>query len=151
MIETSILYFVAKPVTFKAFLMPAHSKKNILCCDAANRHSRVYHQTYTHIGNKYLGIKSLNGSQNSCSFTFQMCQTVTTDFKSFTGVSQGKKKKNLSSMGDPGLGRSPWRRVWQPAPVFLPGESHGQRSLTGYNPQGCKESDRTEQLTLSKA
>ena len=34
-------------------------------------------------------------------------------------------------------------------PVFLPGESHGQRSLMGYNPWGCKESDMTERLTLS--
>ena len=33
--------------------------------------------------------------------------------------------------------------------VFLPGEFHGQRSLAGYNPWGCKESDITEQLTLS--
>ena len=32
----------------------------------------------------------------------------------------------------PGLGRFPWRRKWQPTPVFLPGESHGQRSLEGY-------------------
>ena len=34
----------------------------------------------------------------------------------------------------PGLGRSPWRRAWQPTLVFLPGESHGQRSLAGYSP-----------------
>ena len=55
--------------------------------------------------------------------------------------------KNLTaSAGDlrdldslPGSGRSPYRRVWQPTPVFLPGESHGQRSLVGY-----KESDITE-------
>ena len=33
---------------------------------------------------------------------------------------------------DPWVGKSPWRRVWQPTPVFLPGESHGQRSLAGY-------------------
>ena len=33
----------------------------------------------------------------------------------------------------PGLGRFPWRRAWQPTPVFLPGESHGQRSLVGYS------------------
>ena len=31
-----------------------------------------------------------------------------------------------------------WRRKWQPTPVFLPGESHGQRSLAGYSPWGCK-------------
>ena len=45
----------------------------------------------------------------------------------------------------PGLGRSPG----QPTPVFLPGESHGQRSQAGYSPWGHKESDMTEQLTLS--
>ena len=40
----------------------------------------------------------------------------------------------------------PRRRKWQPTPVFLPGESHGQRSLVGYSPRGRKESDMTEQL-----
>ena len=35
---------------------------------------------------------------------------------------------------DPWVGKIPWRRVWQPTPVFLPGESHGQRSLGGYSP-----------------
>ena len=46
----------------------------------------------------------------------------------------------------PGLGRFPEEGMatWQPTPVFLPGESHGQRSLAGYSPQGHKESDRTE-------
>ena len=39
-----------------------------------------------------------------------------------------------------------WRRKWQPTPVFLPGESHGWRSLVGYSPLGCKESDTTEGL-----
>ena len=38
-------------------------------------------------------------------------------------------------------------RAWQPTPVFLPGESHGQRNLAGYNPWGRKESDTTEWLT----
>ena len=37
-----------------------------------------------------------------------------------------------------------WRRAWQPTPVFLPGESHGQRSQEDYSPWGCKESDKTE-------
>ena len=40
----------------------------------------------------------------------------------------------------------PWRRQWQPTRVFLPGESHGWRSLVGYSPRGLKESDMTEQL-----
>ena len=38
----------------------------------------------------------------------------------------------------------PWRKLWQPTPVFLPGESHGQTSLAGYSPRGYKESDMTE-------
>ena len=42
-----------------------------------------------------------------------------------------------------------WRREWQPTPVFLAGESHGQRSLVGYSLWGHKESDMTEQVTLS--
>ena len=41
-------------------------------------------------------------------------------------------------------GRFPWRRAWQPIPVFLPGESHGHRSLAGYSPQDRKELDTTE-------
>ena len=38
----------------------------------------------------------------------------------------------------------PWRRAQQPTPVFLPGKSHGQRSLVGYSPWGCKELDTPE-------
>ena len=58
--------------------------------------------------------------------------------------------KNLpASAGDrryalnPWAGKSPWRREWPPTPVFLPGESHGQRSLEGYSPWSCKESGMT--------
>ena len=47
---------------------------------------------------------------------------------------------------DPWVGKIPWRRKWQPTPVFLPGESHGERSLVGYSPRGRKESDTAEQL-----
>ena len=43
------------------------------------------------------------------------------------------------------MGKIPWRREWQPAPVFLPGESHGQRSLAGYSPWGYKSQMQTEQ------
>ena len=39
-----------------------------------------------------------------------------------------------------------WRRKWQPTSVFLPGKSHGWRSLVGYSPRGCKESDMTKRL-----
>ena len=46
------------------------------------------------------------------------------------------------------VGKVPWRRTRQPIPVFLPGESHGQRSLVGYSSRGHKKSHTTEQLIL---
>ena len=46
----------------------------------------------------------------------------------------------------PGVEKIPWRRKWQPTPVFLPGEAHGQRSLEGYSSRDCKESDTNERL-----
>ena len=46
--------------------------------------------------------------------------------------------------------RTMWRRECNPTPIFLPGEWHGQRNLTGYSPWGCKESDMTERLSLSR-
>ena len=39
---------------------------------------------------------------------------------------------------NPWVGKIPWRRKWQPTPVFLPGKSHGQRSLAGFSPWGRK-------------
>ena len=69
-------------------------------------------------------------------------------FQSFPGGSE--VKVSATQCGRPGfnpwVGKIPWRRKWQPTPVLLPGESHGQRSLVGYSPQGHKESDTTERL-----
>ena len=45
---------------------------------------------------------------------------------------------------DPWFGKIPWIRKWQPTPVFLPGKSHGQRSLADYSPYGLTELDTTE-------
>ena len=39
---------------------------------------------------------------------------------------------------DPWVKKISWRRKWKPIPIFLPGKFHGQRSLVGYSPQGCK-------------
>ena len=44
---------------------------------------------------------------------------------------------------DPWVGKIPWKRKWQPTPVFLPGKCHRQRSLTGYTVHGVVESDMT--------
>ena len=48
---------------------------------------------------------------------------------------------------DPWVEKIPWRRKWQPTPVFLPRKSYGQTSLAGYGPLHCKELDTTEWLT----
>ena len=65
----------------------------------------------------------------------------------------GSDGKESVCKGRPGF--APWvgkilrRREWHPTPIFLPGESHGQRNLGVYSPWGCKELDTTEQLTLA--
>ena len=64
-----------------------------------------------------------------------LCLNLTVGFPGSSMV-----KNPPANVGDtgwiPGLGRFPWRRKWQPTPVFLPGESHGQRSLVGDSPWG---------------
>jgi len=52
---------------------------------------------------------------------------------------------------NPWVGKIPWSRKWQPTPVFLPGEPHGQRNLAGFSPWGHKESDTTEVTDHSTA
>ena len=58
----------------------------------------------------------------------------------------GRDSGSLPGSGgfDPWVRKILWRRAWQPIPVFLPGESHGQRRLVGSNPWDCKELDMTE-------
>ena len=51
----------------------------------------------------------------------------------------------------PWVGKMPWRRKWQPTPVSLPGKSHGQWSLVGCSPWGCKELGMTERLIFNTA
>ena len=65
--------------------------------------------------------------------------------RDFPGGSDGKASAYSAGAGfDPWVGKIPWRRKWQPTPALLPGESRGWRSLVGYSPWGCKESDTTE-------
>ena len=69
----------------------------------------------------------------------------------YEGFPDGSVVKNWPAIQEmqrcrfkPWVGKIPWRRKWQPIPVFLPGESHGWRSLVGYSPRGCKELDTSE-------
>ena len=70
----------------------------------------------------------------------------------FPGGTSGKEstcpRRRCKRCGlDPWDGKIPWRREWQPSPVFLPVKPHGQRSLAGCSPWGHKEWERTEQLS----
>ena len=57
---------------------------------------------------------------------------------------QCRRHKSLGF--NPWVGKLPWKRAWKPTPVFLPGKSHGQRSLEGCIPQGHRELDTTEHV-----
>ena len=70
----------------------------------------------------------------------------------FPGGASGKEpacqcRRHKRHWFDPWVRKIPWRRKWQPTPVFLPGESHGQRSLAGYSPRGHKESGTNDWAT----
>ena len=67
----------------------------------------------------------------------------------FPGGTDGKKiyLQRGRPEFDPWVRKVPWRRGWLPTPVFLPGESQGQKSLAGYSPWGHKVMDTTERHT----
>ena len=73
------------------------------------------------------------------------------DISLLTGSPSGSMVKKLPAMHEPQemcvqllVRKIPWRRPWKPGPVFLPGESHGQRSLADHSAYGCKKLDMTE-------
>ena len=74
-------------------------------------------------------------TKNCCVLVLTMC---------CEGFPGGSAAKNLPAVQETLVEKNPWKRAWQPIPVFLPGESHGQRSLAGYSPLGHKESDTTD-------
>ena len=72
------------------------------------------------------------------------------DQKDFPGGTSGKEparqcRRHKRRWFDSWVRKIPWRRAWQPTPVFLPGKSKGQRNLVGYSPWGCKDSDAIEE------
>ena len=93
------------------------------------------------------GVEHLAGADNPAHETFlpALHQGIQ-DLRGFLGSSDGKE--SACNVGDSGLipwvGKISWRRKWQPTPVFLPGESHGERSLVGYSLCGRKELDMTD-------
>ena len=78
-----------------------------------------------------------------------ICNTVGWLTWGFPGSASGKEfvcqcKRHKRCWFNPWVWKIPWRKAGQPIPIFLPGESHGQRSLAGYSPCGHKESDTSE-------
>ena len=100
---------------------------------------------------KLLGFSYLRYNRN---FQSEELRTVYWDREENIGGFPGGTlvvRKPLASAGDirdtdsvPRVWKIPWRRAWEPTPVFLPGESHGQSSLVGYSSWGRKELDTTE-------
>ena len=76
-------------------------------------------------------------------------EKIMTKITGFPGGFSGKEptcqcKRPKSCRFNLWVGKIRWRREWQPAPTFLPGKSHGQRSPVGNGPQGTKELDMTQ-------
>ena len=71
------------------------------------------------------------------------------EIESFPGGASGKEsacqcRRHKTCGFDPWVRKIPWKKAWQPTPVFMPGESHGQWSLVGWSPKGHKGLDMTE-------
>ena len=94
---------------------------------------------------QFLQWKPVNSKQGECfkysPESFGLCGKIT--------VPLGQRSRYKKHRFSPGVGKIPWRRAWQPTPVFLPGESHGQRSLAGYSPGVHKELHATEWLSTA--
>ena len=82
-----------------------------------------------------------------CDLDIGICENSLSNFNmrvDFPGDASGKesacqRRRHKRHGFHPWVGTLPWRRVWQPAPVFWPGEFHGLRSLEGYSPWGHKQ------------
>ena len=90
-------------------------------------------------------------TKNEASWLVTLRSSLSAPFSLFAGFPGSAVVKNPPAMQETwdtwvtSLGqKTPWRRKWWPTSVFLPGESHGQRSLAGYSPWGHKESDTPE-------
>ena len=98
-----------------------------------------------HFSLLYLGLdlgSSLNQEGPSCHFHL---------IPDFPGGTSGKEpacqcRRHKRHGFNPWIGKIPWRRAWQPTPVFLPREFHGQRSLESYSPWNREESDTIEMI-----
>ena len=88
---------------------------------------------------------------------FISCSRLSSCYSNPWGFLAGSVVKNLPVIRrcrrchgfDPWVGKIPWRRTWQPTPVFLPGKSHGQSSLVGYTVHGVAKSQMWMSMNMS--
>ena len=147
------------------------SKELATVCKTIDLHMQVRLITYTHKWYNYLIYKH---EWCRCCFkgTFRklacgintLFYKMTANYTSyhnkspinyFAGFPSGSVVKNLPAMQETQemwvqslVRKIPWQRAWQPIPVFLPGESHGQQSLAGYSSWSHKKSDTTEVIGI---
>ena len=102
------------------------------------RSFQIFRRKFSSCTNKIFPARSRAALHNQCYYSYQVWQRL-----GFPGGASGKEpacqcRRHKRHRFNPWVRKSPWRRAWQSIPVFLPGESHGQRSLAGYSPQGHK-------------
>ena len=143
-----VLVNVAKIVFIVDILVPLSP--------GSGKDSHIPTSSPTHDIIKVLHLGAIWGKENTASISQMNKEPQATEAlclrkgsKGFPGGASGKEpacqcRRHKKQSFNPWVGKIPWRRAWQPTPVFLPGESHGQRSLAGCSPWGHKESDTTE-------
>ena len=111
----------------------------VMNSDAMSIHVQVlFEQLFSILLDIYLGMESLDPTG------------FPGDSDNKESTCQRRRHKRQRHGFDPWIGKIPWRWAWQPTPVFLPGESRGQRCLVGYSPQDRRESDTTEGLSMQQ-
>ena len=96
-----------------------------------------------------------NSSQTWSSLTIEcgkpqrMCSVHRSPIDFLLAQMVSLRSPNCHKMHETWVEKIPWRRKWQPTPVFLPGESHGRRTLAGYSPWGRKETQQSNWTELN--
>ena len=156
----SILTWMISSLSTERVIRPTRTSMNVWRIHKGVNLHLVPFQPYSF----YYSLSSMDGKKSEqilCNlvafvpcilFIFRKTNTSTVIPPVFSGGFSGKEsvcqyRRCKRLWFDPWFGKIPWRRACQLTPVFLPGESHGHRSLAGYSPWGHKELDPTEWLS----
>ena len=131
-------------LSFSCPLQRLHSQAGLL--QVISRSFRLTSHLLSKLWRSGLGVGKTHFQHSRKSPGFVLIGSLKLKLKSLGGVFWKEIRGLLPE--ETWVGKILWRREWLPTPVFLPGKSHGQRSLAGYSPWGCKEWDTTEWLNL---